>query len=110
MTADPAFITWGRAVFAVVALALFGQLLLEQPRSSLINHGRWGMLLVSGVVLALHWVTFFISVKVGGIAIATLGFASFPAFITLIEWGLLREKVTRAEWVRLCLVSLGPVS
>jgi drug/metabolite transporter (DMT)-like permease len=107
MTADPAFITWGRALFAVVALALFGQLLLEQPRSSLINHGRWGMLLVSGVVLALHWVTFFISVKVGGIAIATLGFASFPAFITLIEWGLLREKVTRAEWVRLCLVSLG---
>jgi drug/metabolite transporter (DMT)-like permease len=57
--------------------------------------------------LAVHWVTFFISVKVGGIAIATLGFASFPAFITLIEWGLLRESVTRAEWARLWLVSLG---
>jgi drug/metabolite transporter (DMT)-like permease len=107
ITADPAFITWGRAAFAVVALALFGRLLLAQPRSSLISHGRWGMLLVSGIVLALHWVTFFISVKVGGIAIATLGFASFPAFITLIEWGLLREAVTRAEWVRLWLVSLG---
>jgi drug/metabolite transporter (DMT)-like permease len=107
ITADPAFITWGRAAFAVVALALFGRLLLAQPRSSLISHGRWGMLLVSGIVLALHWVTFFISVKVGGIAIATLGFASFPAFITLIEWGLLREAVTRAEWTRLWLVSLG---
>jgi drug/metabolite transporter (DMT)-like permease len=107
ITADPAFITWGRAAFAVVALALFGRVLLAQPRSSLISHGRWGMLLVSGIVLALHWVTFFISVKVGGIAIATLGFASFPAFITLIEWGLLREAVTRAEWVRLWLVSLG---
>jgi drug/metabolite transporter (DMT)-like permease len=107
ITADPAFITWGRAAFAVVALALFGRLLLAQPRSSLISHGRWGMLLVSGIVLALHWVTFFISVKVGGIAIATLGFASFPAFITLIEWGLLREAVTRAEWVRLWLVSFG---
>jgi drug/metabolite transporter (DMT)-like permease len=107
ITADPAFITWGRAAFAVVALALFGRLLLTQPRSSLVSHGRWGMLLVSGIVLALHWVTFFISVKVGGIAIATLGFASFPAFITLIEWGLLREAVTRAEWIRLWLVSLG---
>ena len=107
ITADPAFITWGRAAFAVLSLALLGRLLLAQPRSSLIRHGRWGVLLVSGIVLALHWVTFFISVKVGGIAIATLGFASFPAFITLIEWGLLREAVTRTEWVRLWLVSLG---
>jgi drug/metabolite transporter (DMT)-like permease len=107
ITADPALITWGRAAFAVLALTLFGRLLLAQPRLSVLGHGRWVALLCSGAVLALHWVTFFISVKVGGIAIATLGFASFPAFITLIEWGLLREKVTRAEWVRLWLVSLG---
>ncbi len=107
ITADPAFITWGRAAFAVLALGLFGRLLLTQPHLSVLGHGRWMALLGSGAILALHWVTFFISVKVGGIAIATLGFASFPAFITLIEWGLLREKVTRAEWVRLWLVSLG---
>jgi len=107
ITAEPVFITWGRAAFAVLALALFGRLLLTQPRLSVLGHGRWVALLGSGAILALHWVTFFISVKVGGIAIATLGFASFPAFITLIEWGLLRETVTRAEWVRLWLVSLG---
>jgi len=107
ITADPAFITWGRAAFAVLALSLFGRILLAQPRLSVLGHGRWVALLCSGAILALHWVTFFISVKVGGIAIATLGFASFPAFITLVEWGLLREKVTRAEWVRLWLVSLG---
>lgn len=107
ITADPAFITWGRAAFAVLALGLFGRILLTQPRLSVLGHGRWVALLCSGAILALHWVTFFISVKVGGIAIATLGFASFPAFITLIEWGLLRERVTPAEWARLWLVSLG---
>ena len=107
ITADPAFITWGRAAFAVLALGLFGRILVTQPRLSVLGHGRWLALLCSGAILALHWVTFFISVKVGGIAIATLGFASFPAFITLIEWGLLRETVTRAEWARLWLVSLG---
>ena len=107
ITADPVFITWGRAGFAVLSLALFGRLLLTELRSSVLGHGRWIALLLSGAILAVHWVTFFISVKVGGIAIATLGFASFPAFITLIEWGLLREAVTRAEWVRLWLVSLG---
>lgn len=107
ITADALFITWGRAGFAVASLALFGRVLLTQPLHTLLGHGRWRVLLSSGVMLTIHWVTFFVSVKVGGIAIATLGFASFPAFITLIEWGLLREKVTRAEWVRLWLVSLG---
>ena len=43
--------------------------------------------------MAAHWVTFFVAVKVGGIAIATLGFASFPAFITLLESLLFRERV-----------------
>jgi drug/metabolite transporter (DMT)-like permease len=60
-------------------------------------------------MLAVHWVTFFFAVKVGGVAVATLGFASFPAFITLIEALLLREKVGRAEWLRLLMVSLGLV-
>ena len=107
ITADPAFITWGRAGFAVCALLVFGRLMHAQRASILVGHGRWGALLSSGVMLTLHWVTFFVSVKVGGIALATLGFASFPAFITLIEWGLLRERVTRAEWWRLCWVSIG---
>ena len=107
ITVDPTFITWGRAGFAVCALAVFGRFLLEQPIHALLHHGKWAALLGSGATLTVHWVTFFMSVKVGGIAIATLGFASFPAFISVIEWGLLREPVTRAEWLRVGLVSVG---
>lgn len=68
-----------------------------------------GAFALSGCMLTLHWVTFFHSVKIGGIAVATLGFASFPAFITLIEALVLREKVGKAEWGRLFLVTLGLV-
>ena len=53
--------------------------------------------------------TFFVSVKVGGIAIATLGFASFPAFITLFEGLIFRERVRLAEWLLLGLVTAGLV-
>ena len=80
ITADPAFITWGRAAFAVVALTLFGRVLLAQPRSSLISHGRWGILLVSGIVLALHWVTFFYFGQSGGGRDRDPGFREFPCF------------------------------
>lgn len=106
--ASASIITLGRAAFAVLALGLFARM---QRRRLLGQLGprRIGMLAGAGALLACHWVTFFISVKVGGIAVATLGFASFPAFITLLEGLLLRERIRAAEWFLLALVSAGLV-
>lgn len=111
--ADAWVITWGRALFAVLSLGTLSRVFAALGRSQDDRYvswhaHRWAFTL-SGVMLALHWVTFFHSVKLGGIAVATLGFASFPAFITLIEALVLREKVGWAEWLRLSLVSLGLV-
>lgn len=105
--ADASVITWGRAACAIVVLSIVSRVASNSGLRGLLAHGRWWALIVSGTMLAIHWATFFISVKVGGIAVATLGFASFPAFITLIEWGVLRERVTRAEWGRLICVTFG---
>ena len=105
--ADASVITWGRAACAIVVLSVVSRFASNSGLRGLLLHGRWWALLVSGSMLAIHWATFFISVKVGGIAVATLGFASFPEFITLIEWGVLRERVTRAEWMRLICVTVG---
>ena len=77
-------ITMGRAVFAVAALGLFARM-RRRPLLGALTPAQLFVLVISGALLAAHWVTFFVSVKVGGIAIATLGFASFPAFITLFE-------------------------
>ncbi len=107
--ADAAVITWGRACFAVLVLSLVGTFRGARPVPAVRVGQRWHALLLSGSMLAIHWVTFFVSVKVGGIAVATLGFASFPAFITFIEWAILRERVTQAEWLRLLAVSVGLV-
>ena len=109
--ADALVITWGRALFAVLTLLTLKRI-IAVPRAHLIVrdalwHGHLGAFALSGAMLALHWVTFFTSVKVGGIAVATLGFASFPAFITLIEALVLKERVGRAEWIRLLLVTVG---
>ena len=106
--ASAAVITLGRALFAVVALAGFARL-QRRPLFNAMSPAQLFMLIVAGGLLAAHWVTFFISVKTGGIAIATLGFASFPAFITLLEGVLFREQVRRAEWLLLGLVTAGLV-
>jgi drug/metabolite transporter (DMT)-like permease len=106
--ADAITITWARALFAVIFLSIASPVMLRQNTLSLKNLGKkWQAILLSGFFLTAHWGTFFQSVKVGGIAVATLGFASFPAFITLIERFILKEQVKRDEWLRLLVVTVG---
>jgi len=106
MQSNAAVITLGRAVFAVAALALFARA-SRRPMVRGMTARKLAVLAAAGLLLALHWVTFFVSVKAGGIAIATLGFASFPAFIALIEALALRQPIARAEWAMLALVTVG---
>lgn len=125
--ADSNVITFGRALFAVAALT---PILLwlgnrattkhpKPPQTTLPQQapqkatGLTWRYLASGVLLAVHWVTFFVSVKTGGVAIATLGFSSFAAFITLIEWVIIRIfagtgiAISRSDWIRTIVVTLG---
>lgn len=106
ITTSVEMITLGRAAFAVLGLWL---LLLWQGRSIKwqFTLKEWGILLLSGIFLTIHWLTFFIAVKIGGVAVATLGFATFPAFITLIDYLLFKEKVTLREWWLLLLTTIG---
>ena len=127
--ADSTVITFGRALFAVIVLSPL--LMLWTGSSSTVSSTKsqtsptppmsmsavptlstkdiWWRCLISGFLLALHWVTFFVSVKTAGVALATLGFSSFAAFITLIEWFTTRQQITRADWLRTLVVSGGLV-
>ena len=105
---DAVAITAGRAGFAATALLVLA-LVQRRPLLQGLDSRRAGILLVSGLLLAVHWITFFLAVKVGGVAVATLGFASFPAFIALLDVVLFRERIGRAEGTMLALVTLGLV-
>lgn len=72
-----------------------------------VSAGAAVRLLVAGVLLALHWITFFLAIKAGGVAIGTLGFACFPAFTILLEWALRRERPSAADLAVIALVTLG---
>ncbi len=101
-------ITAGRAGFAVLALYAVLRFRNTSPFRGL-NRQNLLLLFMASVMLAIHWATFFLSVKIAGVATATLGFASFPAFITLCEYLVFKEKVSRAEWMILAAVTLGLV-
>ena len=103
---DPLFITFGRAVFAFSSLYITAYFLKTRLRQNL-NKTLLLKLLFSGTMLGIHWLTFFIGIKEGGVAMATLGFASFPAFITLLERIVLRDHINLRSWILVGVVMLG---
>lgn len=106
-SATPSIIVFGRAVFAVLALAAFTA--LSRQGWMRLQRQDWRRLALGGILLAGHWVSFFIAVKVAGVAIATLGFASFPAFTIMLEGLLFRERIRANEMLLVLLVSVGLV-
>ena len=105
---SPAVIVFGRAIFAVLALAVFARF-ASNTRWRKLAGADWRGLLLSGALLAGHWVSFFVAVKVAGVAIATLGFASFPAFTVILEGLIFRERIRANEILLVVLVSIGLV-
>ncbi|MBT5219223.1 MAG: DMT family transporter [Woeseia sp.] len=79
----PAIIAFARTTIAAGALII----ILQWSRPRLVTFARQdlALLIVAGVFLAAHWVTFFHSIQISSVAIGLIGFAVFPIFVTLIE-------------------------
>src|SRR4029450_2526595 len=70
----PIALVLGRTTVAAATLAIVLMVWRERAgRPSVVMLGN-------GALLALHWVAFFAAVQVASVAIALLGYASFPAF------------------------------
>jgi len=91
---SPVWIIGVRAVFASSALLLVGLVRREvrSPASGVAFPFR--SLMLTGVILSLHWLTFFYSVQLSGVAVATLTFAAFPLFTLLFEAVMQRKPRT----------------
>lgn len=86
---SPFWIVAMRGLFAAITLFVICRLRGKGIRL----RGGTGikMLVISGVLLMLHWLSFFVSVQLSGIAIATLTFAAFPLFTVLVAAWIQRK-------------------
>lgn len=98
----PVAIVLGRTLVAAIALGALVALRRERapPTSGLVGNG---------LVLAVHWVTFFEAIRVSTVAIGLLGYASFPLFVLLLERVLLGRRWHAAEAATALLVAAGLV-
>lgn len=66
-------------------------------------------LAANGVLLAIHWVTFFAAIKVSTVAVGLLGYATFPLFVLVLERALHLRQWRRAETLTAVLACAGLV-
>jgi drug/metabolite transporter (DMT)-like permease len=103
--ASPVVITCGRTLFGSAALAVVALLI----QSDLRVRCRKDLLMLagSGAILALHWFSFFVAIRVSTVAIGLLAFSSFPLFVTFLEPVIFRERLRGHDVITAVLVVLG---
>jgi drug/metabolite transporter (DMT)-like permease len=100
-------LTAGRTVFGSLALLLFAMAINQSLR---LRSARDSFALVlSGMILAAHWFTFFLSIQVSTVAIGLLAFSTFPLFTTFLEPAIFGERLHRQDIVTALLVAAGLV-
>ncbi len=97
---SPVAIVLGRTAIAAAALGLV-------RLHATVRTPFEARLVANGVVLALHWVSFFAAVQVSTVAVGLLGYASFPLFALLLERLLLARRFDRREGATAALVTAG---
>jgi drug/metabolite transporter (DMT)-like permease len=50
--------------------------------------------IAAGIILAIHWSTFFQSIQVSSVAIGTITYATFPMFLIFMEPAVYHEKIS----------------
>ncbi len=103
----PVLIVFGRVLFAAATLAV----VLAAGRRGFRVGSRRDLLrlLVCGLVLAVHWTTFFKSVQVSSVAVGLLAYSSFPVFTAFLEPLMMRERWDPDSlfYALLCVLGIG---
>ncbi len=105
ITASPIIIVFGRTAFAAIAIFLG----LKLYKVGLTASSKKAMLfmLLSGLVLMLHWVVFFYSIQLSTVTVGLIGFSTFPVFVTFLEPILYKQKFRNVDIASGILVVVG---
>ncbi|TQV67987.1 DMT family transporter [Exilibacterium tricleocarpae] len=105
LAVNPATIIAGRSLFT--AVAIYALLRLLGISRAVKSTREAGLLLISGLVLALHWFAFFYSIQLSTVAIGVIGFSTYPVFVTLMEPLLFGERLKLLDMISGLLVFAG---
>jgi len=95
----------GRSFFAVVALFLV--IVVVKKQQLKVKGKALVALMLTGLVLAFHWTSFFYSIQISSVAIGLITFATFPIFVSFLEPLFFKERFQWLSLVQALLTVLG---
>lgn len=98
-------IVLGRVFFS--SIFLFTLMFYLKKDIKLKEKKHYFYLIVMGIILAIHWSTFFKSIQTSTVAIGLLTFSTFPVFVTFLEPYFFKEKIKLRDIVIACITFLG---
>lgn len=89
------------------SLMLLAIVLVKKDKLRL-NCGKdYALIILTGIVMAVHWTTFFQSIKVSTVAIGAITFSTFPLFLTFLEPLVFHERICAGNIVKTILLLAG---
>nr|WP_321397710.1 DMT family transporter [uncultured Desulfobacter sp.] len=104
----PLWIVLGRTVFASLALIVYAIIFPGIPLR-VATPKDLGFFVVQGILLALHWLSFFAAIQVSSVAVGLITFSSFPLFVTFMEPFFFKERFKKRDLLTAIAVFAGIV-
>lgn len=98
-------VAMGRVVCSSILLFIIAK--IKKDSLKLDSKKDYLAIVATGVVLAIHWTTFFQSIQVSSVAIGTITFSTFPLFLTFLEPIVYREKLRLNSVISAIILLLG---
>ncbi len=103
--ASSLIITLGRVTISFIVLSVI--LHIKKVAFGLNCKKHYGIAIGAGIVLALHWITFFQSIQMSTVAIGIITFSTFPLFLTFLEPLVYKEKIQKKSIISSLILLLG---
>ncbi|WP_018982551.1 DMT family transporter [Salinimonas chungwhensis] len=98
-------ITLGRSVFACIALIAF--LVLTKTSLRLNSKKDYAVAVALGVLMAMHWVTYFAAMQYAGVSVGMIALFTFPVITVLIEPFFEKTRLAWQDFFSAVVVFVG---
>jgi len=106
LSCSPLYIVLGRTFFAAVTLFLYARFISKTALFSFETSVVFFFTL-QGILLAVHWWTFFLSIQMSSVAVGLVTFSTFPLFVTFLEPVFFKEKLKTTDILIAGVVFVG---
>ena len=104
----PQYTAFYRVALIVILLGLFLKFSGEK-KIGIQDVKKYPALILTGILLGIHWATYFYSIHISNVAVGSIAIYTFPVFTVFLEPLIFRKKISLKEVLAAILVLVGVV-